>query len=213
MSITLGQLKFDVLTLVNKTAAVKGFYTDAKMEMGFRDAQAMIATEMFIAGQGWQDKVRTIPVEAGAVSVDVPKDMTFINQVRYLFGEVWQPMTYDNMRQAPQLQPGTGINIVPWTYRILNGAFWFNPALSEASEIQVEYTTYLRGQQSNADALPANFDTSMIQFLIYHCASFCVASVGKPEPEWERWENYWYSQMRTIIFKRNNQLAYIREFE
>ncbi len=213
MTVSLGEVKFEVLTIINKTAANKGFYTDEKMEAGVRDGLAMIGTEMFIGGQGWQDKVRPIDVQSGAVSVDIPKDITFINQVRFLFGEIFYPMTYDTQRGTAQIQPGTGVNLMPPTYRILNNAIWFNPALSISSQIQIEYTTYLRNMESDADVLPPNMDLSMLRFLIYHVCSFCVASVGKADPEWGRWENYWYQQMQKIIVKRNNQMAYLQDFE
>lgn len=213
MAISLGQLKFDVLTLVNKSASLKGFYTDEKMELGARDGLAMIAVEMFIGGQGWQDKARNLTVEEGMVSVDLPADICFINQVRFLFGNVYYPMMYDNQRQNAQVEPGTGVNFIPPTYRILNNAIWFNPALSQGGTLQLEYTTYIRNMENDADVFPANLDISMYQFLFYHVASFCVASVGKADPEWQRWENYWYNQMRLVITKRNNQIAYIKEFD
>ena len=212
MTVSLGEVKFEVLTIINKTAANKGFYTDEKMEAGVRDGLAMIGTEMFIGGQGWQDKVRAIYVEAGAVSVDVPKDITFINQLRYASGdETFYPMMYDTQRGTIQLQPGNGVNQNPPTYRILNNAIYFNSA--QGGQLQIEYTTYLRNMESDADVLPPNMDLSMLRFLIYHVCSFCVASVGKADPEWNRWENYWYQQMQKIIVKRNNQMAYLRDFD
>ena len=213
MTISLGQVKFEVLTIINKTAANKGFYTDEKMEAGVRDGMAMIGTEMFLGGQGWQDKVREIAVAAGQISVDIPKDITFINQLRYGFGDAFYPMTYNNQQGNVQWAPGTGVNQNPPNYRILNNAIWWNPALSDATTLQIEYTTYMREAQSDADVLPPNMDISMLRFLIYHVCSFCVASVGKADPEWGRWETYWYQQMRTIIVKRNNQMAYIKDFE
>jgi hypothetical protein len=213
MTITLGQMKQDVLTIVNKTAANKGFYTDDKMELGFRDGMAMVATRMFIGGQGWQARVKEMAVPANAVSVDIPKDVSFINNIRYLVGNVFYPMTYDTQQGAPQVQPGTGVNVCPATYRILNDAIWFNPALSESSTLQFEYTTYMRTPQSDADAMPRQFDISMVQFLIYHCASFVVSSVGKASPEWGRWETHWYQEMLQVISKRNNQPTFIKDFD
>ena len=213
MTITLGQVKQSVLTIVNKTASNKGFYTDDKMELGVQDGLAIISSEMFLAGQGWQARVRTIPVEAGMVSVDVPKDVSFINNLRWLFGGIYYPMTWDTQQSSPQVKPGTGVNVMPPTYRILNDAIWFNPALSNGGEIQIEYTTYMRNPSSDADKLPAQFDLSMLQFLIYHVATFCVKTVGKADPEWADTEAYWYQQMSKIMLKRNNQPTYIKDFQ
>lgn len=213
MTISMGQVKQEVLTIVNKISTNKGFYTDEKMDAGIRDGLAIISAEMFVAGQGWQDRVRTIDVEAGDVSMNIPKDVSFINQVRFLFGEIFYPMTYDLQRGTAQVQPGTGVNLLPPTYRILNNAIWFNPALSQGGQIQLEYTTYLRSPESDADVLPRNMDVSMLRFLIYHVCTFCVASVGKADPEWSRMYNYWFDQMRMIMVKRNNQMAYVQDFE
>jgi hypothetical protein len=214
--ISRGQVKFDMLTILNKSATNKGFYTDDRLNMGIREAFSAISTECFLAGEGWLNNIRCLTTASGMVSLDIPSDIAFIDQVRYLVGNDYLPMRYDTMKEQAQVQPGTGTNYAPASYRILNNAFWFNPALSEGGTdyLQIEYTSFPKRLQNDQDFLPqGQFSQAMYWFLVYRACTVCVQTVGKAVPEWSDKEGYWYDRMVQVISKRNKQVTYVRDFD
>ena len=211
--ITRGQIKHDVLGILNKSSTTKGFYTDSKFDIGMREGMAYIATHCFMMGQGWLNRIREISVSSGAVSVDVPRDVTFIDQLRIQIGNSYYPMTWDQRREAGQIDPTVGVNQYPYSYRILNDAIYWNPAISSDGVLLLEYTAYSRAVINDGDVLPASFNEAMYWFLVWRICSFMVKGMGQAVPDWTDLEAQWYNQMSQIISRRNNQITYVRSFD
>ncbi len=213
MATTLGDLKGDVLTILNKTATRKGFYTDDKLNLGIRESLDYIAMEMFEANDGWQTKLRVIDVPSGTITVPIPNDICFINQLRILIGAVWCPVPYDAMRDQALVTSNFGGQVAPPAYKIVDNMFYFNPTLLGGTQLQVECTTFPKRMTDDGDILSGHFNPAMRWFMVYRCCSFLVQGMGKPDPDWADKENQWYEKMLTSVVKRVNSVKWIREFD
>lgn len=213
MATTRGDLKAKVLTLLNKSASRKGFYTDAKMDQAIEECFDYIATEMFEAGDGWNNTLRVVPIQNGAVTVPVPTDIAFINQIRVLIGAVWWPIPYDERRDSALTTANYGGEVAPLSYKLVNNMFYFNPTLLGGSQLQIEGTTFPKRYTDDADVITSRFNPAMKWFLIYRCASILVRGMGDPDPDWQILENQWYEKMLTCVVKRVNAVKYIRYFD
>lgn len=212
MATTLGDLKSEVLTILNKTATRKGFYTDAKMNLGIREAFDYIAVKMFEAGDGWQNKLREIDVPSGTLTVPIPHDIAFINQLRILIGAVWYPVPYDERRDSALVTSNFGGEVAPPSYKIVDNMFYFNPTLLGGTKLQVECTTFPKRYTDDGDVISGHFPPAMRWFLVYRCCSFLVRGMGTPDPAWKVMENDWYDAMMTCVSKRVNAVKWIRDF-
>jgi hypothetical protein len=171
---------------------------------------------MFLAGEGWQDKMKFVTTVAGQVTVPVTPDMAMIKEVRFLFGGIYVPMVYDDANRQPQTNPSENTAAYPPArYRIVDNQFYFNPPLFEGGTdyLQIEYMSYPKRVADDHDVIEGQFYKPFQHWAVYWCASRLVAGIGKPDPDWGRQEAAWYLKIKAVIDKRNMQTTVMREFE
>lgn len=215
MALTRGEIAGRILRLVNKTASNPGFYTPAKVNDSIEDALDFLAVDMFLAGEGWQDKMKHFTTRAGQVALKLSADVAMVKEVRILFGGVYMPLIYDDGSQQAQSQVTSGVSQYPCRYRILDNMLYFNPPLSEGVEdgIQLEYMTFPKRLENDADVVEGHLWKPFVHWVAYWAASRLVAGVGTPDPDWSKQEALWYGKVQAVIVKRNLQTTTIREFE
>lgn len=215
MAITRGDLKDKVLRLLNRSSTYNGAYTDEKMDDAIEDCLDYLSVEMAIANEGWNTKFFYYSPAAGdkEVTIDVD-DIMLINQVRYLAGDEYIPLIYDQNRGGVNTTSSSGYTQFPSRYRIVENKIYFDPGLGEGGTnyLQVEATEYPDAIASDATNLPAHFDKAMQHFIKFRSASYLASSVGKFNKEWSSQEQQWYNQIIKIVNKRNNVEMTIREF-
>lgn len=214
MSVTRASIKFEILTRLNKSAAYKGFYTDQKLNSVIQECLDYISTEMFLADEGWNHKIDFVDTTAGQVALPVLPHWAMIADVRYLLGDTYEPMTYDQAQTAAQVGPTSGLTNFPSTYRIVDNQLYFNPpiAVGGAKYLQVEYFAYPRRLQKDSDFLDSQFDRSMFWAIIYMS---CAKLPGQMEQATQLSADAdgWMQRMRDIIAMRTRQSIPIQNFE
>lgn len=216
MSLTRGEIAGRILRLVNKTASYPGFYTPAKIDDAIEEALDFIAVDMFIAGEGWQDKIKYLAASAGQVTIPLTADIAMIKEVRFLYGGEYLPMTYDDMSRQSQLDTSQGTAYgYTGRYRVVDNQLYFNPPLSEGGEkyIQLEYTTFPKRMSDDNDVVEAHFFKPFLHWVVYWACSRLVSGVGKADPDWATQEGAWYTKIKMVIEKRNMQTTVMREFQ
>lgn len=212
--ITRSQIKYEIWTRLNKTAATKGFYADAKVNSVVQESIDFVATEMFLADEGWNHKMVLMDTVTNQVAVPVPPDMAMIAEVRYLVGSCYIPLQYDQQFGEAQWGSTAGVVQFPSKWRLVDNNIYFNPALSIGGKgyLQVEYNSYPRRLQKDSDFLESQFDRSMFWWIVYHSCVVLTASV-KMSTDWPAQESLWYNKMVAIIGMRNRQVIPIRDFD
>jgi hypothetical protein len=212
--ITRGELKGQVLRFLNKTSQYRGFYDDDKINDAIQEALDFIAVEMFQANEGWQLKLAEFDTTAGQVTFEIPFSASMIKEVRYLYGNFYGVMAYDDANSRSQVSIGSGERQFVSSYRIVDNRMYFNPPLGEGGPkyLQIEYMTYPKTLMSDTDYLESHFDPCMTNFLKYRTATILSASLEKPIVPWAGIESSWYSKLVTVVNRRNMQSIPIRNF-
>jgi hypothetical protein len=212
--ITRGELKGQILRFLNKTSEFRGFYDDDKINDAIQEAMDFVSVEMFQANEGWQLKIGHFDTQTGQVTVDIPFSIGMIKEVRYLYGNLYYVMAYDDANGRAQVSNSSGERQFVSTYRIVDNRMYFNPPLGEggANYLQIEYMTYPKVPQSDNDYLESHFDPCMTNYLKYRSATILSASLEKPIVPWAGLEASWYSKLVTVINRRNMQSIPIRNF-
>lgn len=129
--ITRDEIKGRMLRYLNKTPSNQGFYANDKIIDAIQEAMTYIATEMFLANEGWQTKVQFLDTATNQTTVEIPPHMAMINEVRYKVGNLFVPLVYDDANGQAQWADDGGVTQFAATYRVIDNAFVFNPALAE----------------------------------------------------------------------------------
>lgn len=211
-----GELKGKILRMLNKSAKNPGFYTEDRQNDVIEECLDYVATEMFMEGQGWQNKIGYLATQAGQISIPVPTHMAMIREVRLRVGDDYVPLYPEEQMGRTVVAPSSSSgSIQPATYRIVDNSFLFSTAISEgnAQGIMVEYAGFPAYLTDDAQFLPGHFNKAMQHFITYRGASLLLGNHGNPDPAWKTAELDWYGKMRFVIAKRNSQAKYIREFE
>lgn len=214
MALSRGELVGKVLRLLNKTAGYQGFFDADKVNDALEDCMDFIATECFLAGEGWFNRITYLSNVSGQVSVDLPQGLALIGEVRYLVGNRYIPLMYDDATLAAQFATAAGMNQFPSRYRVVEGKLYFNPPPAEGGTnyIMVEHTTYPTRIMSDSQEIDPQFDMAMMHYAKWRAASQLAASIGKYQREWERYEDEWFGRMQLIINKKFKSPIYVREF-
>lgn len=211
-----GELKGQILRLLNKSAKNPGFYTEDRVNDVIQECLDYVAVEMFTEGQGWQNKIGFIATVAGQITLPVPTNMAMIREVRLRRGDDYLPLYPEEEMGRAVAAPQTGGSASSaGTYRIVDNRFLFPTALSEghAQGLMVEYFGFPAYLADDAQFLPSHFNNAMTHFIKYRAASLLLGNHGDPDAAWKSAEVDWYGKMRFVIAKRNMQAKYIREFE
>ncbi len=214
MPITRGEIKGKVLRLLMKTPAYPGPYTDDTINDALTEAMDFVATEMFEANEGWLTKMRTYDTLPNQVTFPIPEGVAMIQMVRYLVGNVYMPLQYDDQSQQPQYADAGGAVQFPYSYKIVDNAIYFNPPLADGGPdfLQLEQMEYAKELQDDTDFMDGQFDKSMQHFIKYRTASILGAGLEKYSMPWAGLEADWYKKMTEVIIKRNRQATPIRMF-
>jgi len=213
--ISRGQIKEKSRTILNRSAAVKGYYTDERMDQAIEEAMDLIAVEMFLAGEGWQTKYRTYTIDDGQLFLPIDPDITLINEVAVLVGDtVYVPMLYNELRGLTQAAPGAVSTIAPYTYQIVDNKIYFSTSIAGggADFIRIKFTAYPDEIKNDSQPLPAHFDKAMQWLIIYRSATSAAQMAGKANTEWANTERLWYAKCIDVMNKRINQSRFIRDF-
>lgn len=213
--LTRGELKGQVLRLLNKTSSFTGFYTDAKVNDAIQEAYDFVAVEMFQANEGWLTQIQYFDTAPGQVTVPIPGSISMIREVRYKHGDVWVPMVYDDgTDQASYGDLGDRSTQYPIIYRIVDNKFYFDPHLAEGGSryLQVESTNYPAWLLNDMDQIEPQFGRACMHFMKYKVASVLAASLEKPFIPWAQQESQWFQKMLITVNKRINKPIRIREF-
>jgi hypothetical protein len=212
--ITRGELKGQILRFLNKTSEHRGFYDDTKINDAIQEAIDFLAVEMFQANEGWLLKIANFNTTAGQVTFDIPFSAAMLKEVRYLYGNYYGVMAYDDASNRSQVSIGSGERQFVSTYRVADNRLYFNPPLGEGGPnyLQIEYMTYPKILGDDMDYLESQFDPCMVNYLKYRACTILSASLEKPIVPWAGLENSWYQKMVTVVNRRNMQSIPIRNF-
>ncbi len=215
LSFTRGQLKFDILSRLQKSSLTKGYYTDDKINSVIRESQDYIATEMFLADEGWMHKIDIVDTPSSMVTYPFPSHWAMIAEVRYLVGNVFVPMDYDQEQGQSQWSGSSGVVQSPSRYRIVDNQLYFNPAIGPggAQTMMVEYFAYPRRLASDNDFLESEFDNCMYWFMVYECARMLAGQLQQSNDNWGTERDKWYNRMLAIINMRTRQCIPVRDFD
>lgn len=213
--ISRGELKGQIYRLLMKTAKYPGFYKEEKVDDALQEAIDFVATEMFLSGEGWLRRMRHFTTTAGTKTIDIPRDIAMIHEVRYLFGDTYLPIIYDGGVESRQVSDSEGSRQYIGSYRIVDNAFYFNPPLAEGGTdyLQVEFVAFPKRLQSDQDFMDGQFNHCMNHFIKYRTATILASSIEKMVIPWAGLEQSWYEKMLAIVNKRNMQSTRIREYE
>lgn len=214
MSISRGEVKGQILRILQKDGSYTGFYTDEKLNDAIQDCIDHIAVEMFFAGDGWLRKIAYLDSQAGASTIDLPPYIAVIDEVRYLVGNRYIPLQYDDATLAAQFAADAGVSQYPSRYRIVDQKIYFNPALGVGGTnyLQIEYAAYPATMVADGQLMPAEFDRSIVNYIKWRSASLLASSVGKQVKEWDDYEKEWKKNAINIINKRTRSPIYFRDF-
>lgn len=215
MTITRADIMSEIWQRLNKLATTKGFYTESKVNSAIRECLDYISTHMFIANDGFTNKMTFLDTYSGQTLVPLAGDMAMINAVRYLVGDSYIPIMRDQDAEKPDWSSSSAAMQYPVRYRLVENGLYFNPPLGTGGEkyLQVEYSAYPKIMRNNNDTVDAQFDRSMFWFCIWRSCSVLASEIGQFQKPWAEHEHQWFSQMQQIIFKRVNQAIPIREYQ
>jgi hypothetical protein len=198
-----------------RTAKFPGYYGAGKIDDAMQEAIDFVATEMFLADEGWLNKIMHLDTEADMITLPLPISAAMIKEVRYKIGETYIPIDYDEGIERPQASDDSGTRQSITRYRIVDNAFFFNPPLIEGGTgyLQLEYMAFPKRLQDDSDFIEPQFNAAMYHFIKYRTATILAASIEKYVIPWTGLESSWYEKMALMVNKRNMQSKRIREYE
>lgn len=214
--ITRSQIKYEILTRLNKSAANPGFYTDAKMDSVIQEAVDFLTAESMLADEGFTHKLEQLTTTSGMVSLAIPFDMAMLLEVSYLVGDIYAPMTYDQQWGQAQWASSSGaVQQYPARYKLVDNMLYFNPPLGQGGQnyLQIEFMAYPRRMMKDSDVLPGQFDRCMFYYIIYRACNLLAGQVQQTVDDWQQNEALWYAKALQMINLRTRQVIPVRAFE
>jgi hypothetical protein len=208
------QIKNKIRLLINKSASYSGFHTDAHINDAIQDAIDHVVSMSFMAGEGWFKTIGLVNMPAGNTAA-LPTGAIVIDDIRYRVGDTYVSVPIGDGDGIPQ-QAATGtVTHFPGYVRLVGRDMYFNPPPSEigANKIQVEYYGYPVDLAADGDTIAPALDRSMENYIKWRAASQLMTIAGRPQADWERYENEWLFNVQQILSKRTRQRAYIKEFD
>lgn len=210
------QIMNEMWLRLNKSPVNPGFYTVDKVRSVIQEATDFVSAEMMLADEGFAHKLGYLSPVAGQVSLAIPFDYAMILEVRYLVGNVYWPMSYNQQWGDVKWASGSGaVQMYPASYKLLDNTFYFNPPIGVGglNYIEVEYAAYPRRFQLDSDVLPAQFDRAMYWFIVYKSCNLLAGQFQQTIDDWQQNENLWGQKMIMMINLRTRQSIPIRDFE
>lgn len=214
MSVTRGEISAAVLRILQKDAGYQGFYTPDKIADAIQDSVDHISVEMMMDGEGWLRQIFTLDTFPGKPNVPIPPHVAIIDEVRYLVGNRFIPLTFDDGTMSAQFSDAAGVSQFPSRYRIVDNNFFFNPTPAETGPgyLQLECACFSQRLVSDGQVLNPQFNVAMTNYIKWRSASMLANSIGKGVAEWKQYEIEWKQNMLNMVQKRNRTPVFIREF-
>jgi hypothetical protein len=180
-----------------------------------QDAIDHITSQSFMAGEGWFKVVGLVAMPAAGNTAALPTDCAIIDDVRYLINDMYVSIPFTDGDGQPQQASSGTVTQFPQSVRLVGTNLYFNPPPSEtgADRIQIEYYAYPTELALDASVLSPQLDRSMERYITWRAASQLMAMAGRPNRDWERYENEWLFNVQQILAKRVRQRSYIGEFD
>jgi len=216
MAVTRGQIKADVLTMINKTSGFQGFSTDDKLNLAIQECLDYVAVEMMMVSEGWLNTIAYLDIAQNTRTVALPAGVAIILAVRLKKGTAYYPLEYCIQDDVAQFPIGSTAD-TPTQYRIVGNNLYFNPAPAEYGTglIELEYAGYTPRLTADADVITSQFDMAMLHFCRYRTASILWQqrkSDGTPSP-YAGQESQWYDQMMKIVSQRVRGKTFVQDFQ
>lgn len=214
MALSRGELKGQILRLFYNSGAYTGALNDDTINDAIQEAFDEVAVHMFMAGEGWTDKIAFYTTSAGQRTLPIRESMAMLREVRYLYGDIYIPMTYDTENSQKQYADASGVRQYAFAYRIVDNQLYFDPPLAEGGTdyIQVEYTDFPKFLKNDLDEVEPQFNRAFVNYIKYSAATILASSIEKFQIPWKESERKWYMLMKEIVVKRNLQVTQVREF-
>jgi hypothetical protein len=214
MSVTRGEISAAVLRILQKNAGYQGFYTPDKIADAIQDSVDHVSVEMMMDGEGWLRRIEYLETYPNKSNIPLPPHIAIIDEVRYLVGNRYIPLTYDDATMSAQFGADAGVSQFPSRYRIIDNNLYFNPTPAEVGPnyIQLECACFPQRLVSDGQVLNPQFNVAMTNYIKWRCASMLAASAGKPVSEWKQYEAEWHQNMLNMVQKRNRTPTFVREF-
>ena len=204
-----------VLELLNKSPGYGGFHTNAKVDAAINDSLDYVASHAFEAGEGWFKEIEEIDMPATGFTANLPTGCVFVDQVRYLHNDTYIPLQYDSGDGEYNQNSDSSVTEFPGAYRLFKNTLYFNPAPTERGTdmIQIEYTKFPDELSAVSDTTNAQFDRAMLNYVKWRAASQLMTLVGRPQPDWVRYEDEWFLRVKEHLWKRVKHTTYVEYFD
>lgn len=212
--ISRGQLKGKIWRYLGKTATQPGFYTSEKLDEAIDEALASIAVEMFMSGEGWLTSFQYFDTEDGQIELDLSGNVGLIRQVRYLFGDSYVPLAYDDQENRPT-RVRSGTVQIAHRYRLMGNKLIFDPPLASGGEktLQLEIVSYPKRLGSDGEIIDSQFDVCALEFIKYKVCSILAGSIEKTQITWSALEADWATRLSHVLTRRVLSSTGIRLFD
>lgn len=202
--ISRGQLKGKIWRYLGKTATQPGFYTSDKLDEAIDEALASIAVEMFMSGEGWLTSFQYFDTTDGQTEQDLTGNVGLIRQVRYLFGDSYMPLIYDDQDNRPTRVRSSGVVQVAHRYRLMGNKIIFDPPLATGGTkyLQLEIVSYPKRLGSDGEILDSQFDVCAQEYLKYKVCSILAGSIEKTQITWSALEADWATRLTHVLSRR-----------
>lgn len=213
--ISRGQLKGKIWRYLGKTATQPGFYTSEKLDEAIDEALASIAVEMFMAGEGWLTSFAYFDTTDGQSEVALTGNVGLIRQVRYMIGDTYVPLVYDDQENRPTRVRGTTVTQVAFKYRLMGNKLVFDPPLATGGTkyLQLEIVSYPKRLQDDSELIDAQFDVCAQEYLKYKVCSILAGSIEKSQITWAALEADWQMRLSHVLARRVLSSTPIKMFE
>jgi hypothetical protein len=219
-ALTLAALQTEVLQRLQKTPGYQGFYTADKVLSALQESCDYVTAKMMEAASGeWRDEDRYYTTTAGDTLIAIDADVCMIKQVRYLIGNVYVPLAYDEMKDAVMYAPAAGMTAYPSRYAIREdktkgSCIFFNPAISMGGTdyLQITLCAFPTLFSALSDNIPSAFNRAFQHYVVYRSCNILGSDVGKFNKEWAQQYGEWFDVMLRMVDKRVNSTSYVREF-
>jgi hypothetical protein len=213
MAVALSTLEANVLQLLSKQNTYQGFYSDDQIKFAVNDSLDYVYANMMFNGEGWLTTIGTLDTVADTATVALPTDTVVIHQVRYLHGDVFVPLQYDDDFDRYQYS-GDQETVYPTTYRLVGTDIYFNPIPSVVGtdHVQIEYSTFPVELDMDADLASAQITRGLQRFVTYRAASICLTTTDRANSPWKEYEIQWWQYLQDLLSKRIRAPQPIKDF-
>lgn len=213
MAITFGGLKAKVLAILNKQSGYQGFFTTEKLNDAVNDSIDWCYANMMFVGKGWQSDILYVTTTPATESYTLNPDIVTIDAVRYKVGDTYQILKYDDGSDSNFATSGQTTGY-PSSYRIVDNSIFFNPIPTQVGTdfLQIEFSWFRPDMATDGTVLNSQFTKGLENYIKWRSCSILVSQIGKPNSEWQRFEDEWYTHLKQLASQRVRQTRFMGGF-